>query len=197
MNRLRDAGYNLVAEHISGPLGFRHVVRSEVSGREWLADVMSPGDDKHLTVICENASRSRRWTDHPSMANVLAAEWLLDGRYFQVLEMTPAARPLSNRKGRLAEPELLMVAQTLVAGLTHMHRRELVHGTIAPTCIYQDGEQLRLGELWFAHNADGEPLYDGLSQYFPSRLPDFALPFASPEVLLGEPPERAADIFSL
>jgi serine/threonine protein kinase len=78
-----------------------------------------------------------------------------------------------------------------------MHRRELVHGTVSPACIYQDGEQLRLADLWFAHNADGDALYSELSSYFPAQPPEYALPFMSPEVLLGYPPKRESDIFSL
>lgn len=196
MEMLGASEYGIKSKLSDGLIGVRHVVQSQTTGEYLLADVVSP-DDEYLSAVCENAARTRRWTDDPTVANVLEAGWLVDGRYFQVLEMSPLAYPLSELQTRLAETELWVVARSLVASLRHLHRRELVHGTVAPDCIYQDGETLRLAELWFAHNADGDPLYSELSKHFPARAPEFTLPFMSPEVLLGESPERESDIFSL
>jgi len=196
MANLGATEYVIKSAHTNGPIGDRYVVQSQLTGAELLADVVSPDEDEYLAVLCKNALRTRRWTEDPTVANVLEAGWLPDGRYFQVLDMSPLASLLSDRQGALAEQQEWVVAQSLVASLRHLHRRELVHGAVAPACMYQDGGRLRLAELWFAHNADGEPLYGELSSYFPARPPEFALPFMSPEVLLGEPPERESDIYS-
>ena len=128
---------------------------------------------------------------------MLETGWQNDGTYFQVLEMTPFARPLSGLKLRPDEPQLWVLAKSLIASLMHLHRRELVHGAVAPDSIYQDEDRLRLAELWFAHDADGHSLHNDLANYFSASPPDFAVPFMAPEILCGESPRRESDIFAL
>lgn len=195
--KLGASDYQLKFPYVHGPLGERWVVRSESTGAERVADIVAPGDDDFLRSICENALRTKNWTEHASVANVLEAGWLPDGQYFQVLDMSPQAYSLASTKPQVSETELLAAASAMQDGLMHMHKRELVHGALAPECIYRDGETVRIGDLWWAHNADGESLYGKLSHYMPGRLPDFAAPFMAPEVLLGESPKRESDIYSL
>jgi len=189
--------YRLESAQGNGPLGTRWVVTSQTKDVQRVADLLAPNDDDYLNSLCENALRTKGWTTHSSVANVLEAGRLPDGTYFQILEMSPQAQQLSLGNLPISEPELLRVASSLQAGLMHMHKRELVHGALSPTCIYREGDRTQLGDLWWAHNADGEPLYGKLAIYFPASFPDFALQFASPEVLLGQSPKRESDIYSL
>src|SRR5215467_12094686 len=106
MENLGATGYSIKSKYIDGPIGVRHVVKAQSTGDELLADVVSPDDDQYLAIVCRNALRTRRWTEDPAVANVLEAGLLADGRYFQVLEMSPCARPLAELRTHLAEPQL-------------------------------------------------------------------------------------------
>ena len=197
MEMLTGTKYGIESKAADGPVGTRHVVADEETGRRLLADVVSPGEDEYLTAICRNALCTEGCTSDPAVANVVQTGWLKDGRYLQVLDLSPDARRFAGKQARLDESQFWIAAWSLVASLRHLHRRELVHGSIAPACVYEDGAGIKLAELWFMHTADGEPLYPGLSEYFPASLPEFFQLYASPEVLLGETPQRESDIFSL
>src|SRR4030095_7022161 len=197
MERLGTTEYSLKSTHAPGPLGLRHVVESQSTGEELLADIVSPDEDAYLIALCQNIVATRGLTDHPGVANVREAGALPEARYFQVVEMPPLAHPISNGQRRLSESELWEVAQSLVASLMHLHRRELAHGALSPARIYENRNDVLLGELWHAHTAAGRPLHGELSKHLPHKLPAYALPFMAPEVLLGAPPDREADVFSL
>jgi serine/threonine protein kinase len=197
MEELGATEYRIKSECTAGPIGVRYVIESQLTGDELLADIVFPDDAPCLAAVCQNALRTKRWTTDSAVANVLETGWQKDGSYFQVLEMTPLALPLSDLRSRPDEPQLWVLAKSLVAGLRHLHRRELVHGAVAPQSIYQDDDKLRLAELWFAHDADGHSLYSELANYFSASPPDFVVPFMAPEVLCGESPRRESDIFGL
>jgi len=193
---LGASDYRLESSQRDGPLGERWVVQSKPTGVRHVAELLVPGDDDYLRALCENALRTKRWTNSQAIANVIDAGWLPDGTYFHILEMSPQSRSLSEHT-RVSEAELLKMAESLHAGFMQMHKRELVHGLLTPMCIYRDGERALVGDLWWAHNADGQPLYGALKVFFPRRLPEFALSFASPEVLRGQSPKRESDMYSL
>ncbi|HEY9871655.1 MAG TPA: hypothetical protein V6D08_21035 [Candidatus Obscuribacterales bacterium] len=194
---LGASGYRIKREHESGPIGSRWLVESQIDGSQRLADLVFPDDDSYTSALCQNALRTRAWTEDRCVVNVLEAGWLPDGQYFQILDMAPHTVSLPEAGVRLDEQQLWKVAASLVSALRHLHRRELVHAGVSPRCVYKEGDQARLGELWFAHNADGQPLHPDLAEYFPAGLPDFLWPYAAPELLLGQPPGREGDIFSL
>src|SRR5215813_411113 len=104
MESLGDTEYILKSLHIPGPIGQRYVVGSELKELDLLADVVARSQDAHMIALCQNASKARGQTDGSTVANVLEAGWLSDDRYFQVLEMSPRARPLSEGQSRLSEP---------------------------------------------------------------------------------------------
>jgi serine/threonine protein kinase len=185
----------LKSRHTNGPVGERFVVQSQSHNGELVADLVLNEGDECLTAVCRNAARTRKWTEGSSIANVLEAGWLADGRYFQILQLSPNAVAFDEEPR--AESQVLLLAKSLVTSLKHLHSSELIHGALSPACVYQDGDEVRLGELWFVHNADGEPLYRELSQYFPATVPEFAWHFMAPEVLLGYPPTAESDVFSL
>jgi serine/threonine-protein kinase len=150
--------------------------------------------------LCQNSSRTRGWTDHPSIANVLKFEWLQDGSYSQVIDLDPGAFSFSTLRAseRWSGKQLWQVASMLVSALEHMHRAELVHSALAPETVYQESDNVRIGEFWWAHNADGEPAFERWTNHLdPAVWPSFLLPYMAPEMLRGAPPSRKSDVYSL
>jgi len=195
-----SATYCLSTKHPPGPVG-RRVVAEIAPGEPYrLMDVVDfPGGDVPAG-LCQNSSRVKGWTDHPCITNILKFEWAQDGSYSQIIDLAPGAFPFATLKAseRWSGKQLWRVASMLASALEHMHRAELVHSALAPETIYQESANVRIGDFWWAHNADGEPAFDRWSNHLdPAVWPEFLLPFMAPEMLQGAPPSRMSDIYSL
>ena len=197
---MAQTNYRVLTNHSPGPIGTRMVVEVAAGERYRLMDVVAFPGEESPTGLCQNASKTKGWTDHIGAANILKFEWSRDGSYSQVIDLAPGAHPFSTLKAseRWSGKQLWMIASKLLAALRHMHRAEFVHSALAPETIYQEGDNVRIGEFWWAHNADGDPGFDLWSRHLdPVMWPDFLLPYMSPEMLLGSRPSRASDIYSL
>ena len=191
--------HSVIAGHPSGPFGTRWIVQTP-EGPYRLQDRIDLSGEDIPAGLCQNASKLKGRTDHANVTNVLAFEWSQIGSYSHVLDLTPGAYPFSTLKPseRWNGKQLWLVALQLLSALRHLHRREIVHSALAPETVYVEGENVRIGELWWAHNSDGDPLFDRWTRHLdPIMWPDFLLPYMAPEMLSGAPPNCASDIYSL
>lgn len=85
----------------------------------------------------------------------------------------------------------LLLAEKMVAGLKEIHDQKLVHGNLKPSNIMiGDDDNVRLIDYGF-------PVYFDLEQLPDGELGDGSMQYLAPEILNGEPPTRATDIYSL
>ncbi len=197
---LGQTSNSVIARHPAGPFGTRWAVQISPDGPYRLKDKIDLPGEEIPAGLCQNASKIKGWTDHPNVTNILTFEWSQDGSYSQIIDLTPGAYPFSTLKAseRWSGTQLWLVVLKLLSALRHLHWRELVHSAVAPETIYLERDNVRIGEFWWAHNADGDPLYDRWTRHLdPLMWPDFLLPYMAPEMLLGAPPSRQSDIYSL
>jgi serine/threonine-protein kinase len=85
----------------------------------------------------------------------------------------------------------LVLAEKMVAGLKEIHDQKLVHGNLKPSNIMiGDNDSVRLIDYGFPVHFDLEKLPDG-------EVGDGSLQYLAPEILNGEPPTRATDLYSV
>ena len=99
---------------------------------------------------------------------------------------------LLHRRGCLRPGQVVTLAAPLAAALAEVHSRGRVHGEVSPGNVLLDavGRPLLadLGVAWLAE----------LGGAAPGPAPAFVAPgFVAPEVLAGEPPSAASDVWSL
>ena len=85
----------------------------------------------------------------------------------------------------------LFLAEKMVEGLKEIHDRKLVHGNLKPSNIMVgDDGRVHLLDYGFPVHFDIEKIPDG-------EMGDGTLQYLAPEILNGEPPNRATDLYSL
>lgn len=189
-------GHILLQRQAGGPVGSRWQVRSP-DAQVRLADIVAAGPSESLRALCKNAEAIGDYCDSDHVVRVLEHGWLSGEVYYQVLDLAPDAQPLHEAYSlrKLTCKEALDLASQIVEGLLHLHRREMALGALALQSIYIQAGVIRLGELWFCHNADGIPYHRELQGIL--SWPLHYLPTLAPELLQGETPRRESDIFSL
>lgn len=146
--------------------------------------------------LCLNAAATRQVPPSPHMANVVDSEWLGSDLYYQVSDSLPHDARV--RTAVEADDAAMRDAFCdLVSGLGHLHHNGYVHGALSPECLIGQGQEMRLGELWWVHHSNGEPLAREFADGFLESLPVAARECAAPEVIRGSPPSRDADLYAL
>jgi serine/threonine-protein kinase len=85
----------------------------------------------------------------------------------------------------------LLLAEKIVDGLKEIHDLKLVHGNLKPSNImFGDNDSVHLIDYGFPIHFDLEQLPDG-------ELGDGSMQYLAPEILNGELPTRATDLYSL
>lgn len=187
--------YTIATKHDASLIGERRIAFDE-DGRRFLADLVIPDGDACLESLCLNAMLSADIEHHPEIINRVKANWTGDGAYYQILDVDINSYKLAVFRNAAAN-RIKNTAYDLVRAVQNLHKRGVVHAAISPNAIYMDGESCRLGEFWWAHKADGGTLHPALGRFYREELPEFAVPFMAPEVLRGESPGKAADVFAL
>jgi serine/threonine protein kinase len=144
----------------------------------------------------ERFSRARQ-IQHPNVAAVYEVGEMEDGSVYVVLEQ-PVGEPLSDllAAGQVfALTEALDLALQAAAGLQEAHRAGFVHGSVSPQTILVTRAaygQLQVKLIGFT--LDPASRQQGTKPPIPEEA---SAGYASPERLVGHPPDERSDVFSL
>lgn len=144
---------------------------------------------------------------HPHLLPLIAIGECEGGDPYIVSEYFDGT-PIANVRDALSPLQLFELFYQMVHTIDYMHSRGLVHGNLSPhyVLLNKKGELMIDGYAWHTLLADDVKggniaAVDSPSSY---ALPVFSLPefvgtsgFVAPEVVDGEKPGRAADIFAL
>lgn len=129
--------------------------------------------------------------EHPNVVRVFGLD--RDGPYLflvmELLEGESLAKRLDQRRQRpLARLHALPLIEGLCRGLAHVHAAGIVHGDIKPGNLFVTvDERVKIIDFGVARDRQAPE---------PATLPGHTAEYASCEVLSGEPPEPADDIFA-
>jgi hypothetical protein len=139
--------------------------------------------------------------DHPGVVRLLDAGADRDN-FFIVMELLDGERLrdllMRRRPGALPPDEAMQITAGLGDALAYLHRKGVVHRDVKPANVYiQADGRVRLIDFGLAAEAggDGPNLRDS-----PARSPrgpqSFTPLYASPEMLVGAPPDPRDDVYS-
>jgi hypothetical protein len=195
---LQDLGYRLIADLGAGLLG-----------RRWKVQPIESAPDKSITSriaeivevenpvvesLCDNLAMLVGVTEIAGIGNVIAAHWVDDKTFVALIDIDSSAHNIP----AIINPDGFWDrAAFMFNAIKKLHAREVVHGAICRDIVYVEGDNFVLGDLWWAHDADGKPLHESFRGNYLESLPRDAWAFVAPEVLKGEQPSRQSDIYSL
>src|ERR1700761_1437779 len=129
---------------------------------------------------------------HPNIANILQVGVTEDHRPYIVMQYH-AVGSLADRvqrEGRIPWPDVLRIGVKLCGALETAHRSATLHRDIKPAnVLVNDYGDPQLSDFGTARIAGG---YKTVTGYFTGTLS-----YTAPEVLSGNPPTVAADVYSL
>ena len=156
---------------------------------------------KVLTADLDEQNRKRflreqraagRLTGHPNIVNVLHSDVTANGRPFIVMPYH-AQNSLDERirsHGPLPLDEALRLGVKMAGALETAHRLEILHRDVKPgNILLTDYGEPALTDFGIAHITGGFKTTTGLVTGSPA--------FTAPEVVAGEPPTPAADVYGL
>ena len=129
---------------------------------------------------------------HPNIVNILQVGVTESGRPFIVMpyHARGSLAERLRREGRIAWPEALRIGVKLCGALETAHRTDTLHRDIKPANALVNGYgEPQLSDFGTARIAGG---YKTMTGFFTGTLS-----YTAPEVLAGNPPTVAADVYSL
>jgi serine/threonine protein kinase/N-acetylneuraminic acid mutarotase len=129
---------------------------------------------------------------HPNIANILQVGVTDSGRPFIVMPYHPTGSLAERvrREGRIGWPEVMRIGVKVCGALETAHRAGTLHRDIKPANVLaNDYGEPQLSDFGTARIAGG---YKTVTGYFTGTLS-----YTAPEVLAGNPPTAAADVYSL
>ncbi len=129
---------------------------------------------------------------HPNIVNILQVGVTESHRPFIVMPYHAAGSLAQrvHREGRIAWPEALRIGVKLCGALETAHRTGTLHRDIKPAnVLFNDYGEPQLSDFGTARIAGG---YKTVTGFFTGTLS-----YTAPEVLSGNPPTVAADVYSL
>ena len=129
---------------------------------------------------------------HPNIANILQVGVTESGRPLIVMpyHTTGSLAERVRREGRIAWPDVMRIGVKVCGALETAHRTGTLHRDIKPANILvNDYGEPQLSDFGTARIAGG---YKTVTGYFTGTLS-----YTAPEVLAGNPPTAAADVYSL
>lgn len=158
---------------------------------------------------CDHMTSLIGQTSARGLAHIIATEWISDQHFAVVLDLSPKAISL---KSVLAHPECRLTSEKdfwafagqLFRAITQFQCHGYVHGAIAPASVMIDFDSLILDGFWWSTNLHEQRPYDACLRVAKSSvspavvnfLPEELSEFAAPEVLSGERPTSASDLYS-
>ncbi|MBA3463470.1 MAG: protein kinase [Deltaproteobacteria bacterium] len=147
------------------------------------------------------AIRTATGLDHPAIVPTFAVEsggpdvvvvTRGVGRYVTVQDLISAARATRGSGGRLDPPVAAAIGKAVVEALAVAHKANVVHGAVHPRSVLIDDDgAVRLGDF-----VVGRALTTAVAQGADSSLWRGLAGFLAPELVVGEDPAPAADVFA-
>lgn len=131
------------------------------------ATLLSSLEHPHIVRVYDLIEQNDQWW--------LAQEWVPGATLAEVVA----------KAGRLTAPQSLSVVRGALLGLAYAHRRQVVHGDVAPSNIMVN------------HDGESKLIDFGLSRGVGEAATGGTPAYASPEALAGESLSPAADVYSV
>lgn len=133
-----------------------------------------------------------RLSGHPNIVNILQVGVTDSGRPYIVMpyHRADSLAVRMRREGAIPWPEVLRIGVHLAGALETAHRADTLHRDIKPAnVLVNDYGEAQLTDFGIAHIAGG---YETATGFFTGTIA-----YTAPEVLSGEKPTIAADVYSL
>ncbi|TQM26412.1 protein kinase domain-containing protein [Nocardia bhagyanarayanae] len=190
---LAAAGFDDAVEIGRGGFGAVYRCRQVALDRVVAVKVLTADlDEDNRERFFREQRAAGRLTGHPNIVNVLHAGVTENGRPFLVMPYYPHgsldARIRGN--GPLELGEALRLGVKMAGALETAHRFGILHRDVKPANIlFTDYDEPTLVDFGIAHFAGGFVTGTGIVTGTPA--------FTAPEVIAGEPPSPAADVYGL
>jgi len=149
----------------------------------------------------QRESRKTQALAHPNIATVY--DFDRDGSVvflvMELLEGVSLDRFIKSRVGRpLSRPEAMRIVEALCAALSHAHQKGLVHADFKPANAFRthDGT-IKVLDFGIARAIGRRPQDAEQTMFDPASLGALTPCYASPEMLVGEPPDPRDDVYAL
>ncbi|WP_308248264.1 protein kinase domain-containing protein [Nocardia nova] len=192
-SELRAAGFDDPLEIGRGGFGAVYRCAQPALDRVVAVKVLTRGiDDENRTRFLREQRAMGRLTGHPNIVTVLQVGATQSGYPFLVMQYHPreSLDAVIRRSGPLSVPQVLRLGVKLAGAVETAHRLGVLHCDIKPGNILltRYGEPA-LTDFGIAHFAGGFETAAGTVIASPA--------FTAPEVLKGERPSAASDVYSL
>ena len=114
------------------------------------------------------------------------------GRYVTVQDLIASAKANRGQGGKLALPVAAAIGKSVVEALATAHRGKVVHGAVHPRSVLVDED----GTVRLADFIVGRALTTAVAQGADSSLWRGLAGYLAPELVVGEEPTPAADVFA-
>ncbi|MGE5187371.1 MAG: protein kinase domain-containing protein [Acidobacteriota bacterium] len=115
------------------------------------------------------------------------------GRYVTVQDLITAAKARSKQGGKLAMPIAGLIGKSVIEALAAAHKAGIIHGAVHPRSVLVDEDGgVRLGDFIV-----GRALTTAVAQGADSALWRGLAGYIAPELVVGEDPTPAADVFAV
>lgn len=149
----------------------------------------------------QRESRKAQALAHPNVASVF--DFDRDGPLvFLVMELLEGVSLDQFIKSRVGHPlpqhEALRIVRALSAALAHAHQKELVHADFKPANAFrtEDGS-IKVLDFGIARAIGRRTQEVDLTMFDPATLGALTPCYASPEMLVGDPPDPRDDVYAL
>jgi serine/threonine protein kinase len=149
----------------------------------------------------QRESRKTQGLAHPNIATVF--DFDRDGSVvflvMELLEGVSLDRFIKSRVGRpLSRPEAMRIVEALCAALSHAHQKGLVHADFKPANAFRthDGT-IKVLDFGIARAIGRRPHDAEQTMFDPASLGALTPCYASPEMLVGDPPDPRDDVYAL
>lgn len=178
------------------PEGVWYRGTDEKTQKAVLIATLTPAADEWTREGFEKFQELGRRVSHPAIARFVESGRTADDSAYLVIDL-PSGPTLADRlliTPPLTAHELVRMSISLLDGLQAAHRQGIVHGDIEPGAILVTGEGratlTRFGLNRAAAIARRIPSFDGVKLARSKRM-------AAPEILAGEQPTVASDLYSI
>lgn len=190
---LREAGFDNVAEIGRGGFGVVYRCAQPLLDRTVAVKVLTTDlDPENLDRFLREQHAMGRLSGHPNIVTILQVGTTVSGRPFIVMpyHAKNSLEVLIRRHGPLNWGETLRIGVKLAGALEAAHRAGILHRDVKPANILltEYGEP-ELTDFGIARMADGFQTATGIITGSPA--------FTAPEVLEGNAPTPASDVYSL